>query len=176
VRTVVLHLLPGALATAFYIAAAPLVRGLGFPSMMAFFLTILLVIIPFELGYLFYRARRNGSSLGSVVLYWEPVHKEQLVALVVGLLAWSAIFYVLIYPPLDAFFIENMFSWLPEAFFFIEDFAQYSTTALLVTWAVGMIVNAIADPVVEELYFREYLLPRISHLGRWAPSPTPASN
>ncbi len=96
VRTVVLHLLPGALATAFYIAAAPVVKGLGFPSLMAIYLAILLVIIPFELGYLLYRARKNGSTLGSVVLYREPVPRTQLVALVLGLLAWSGIFYVFI--------------------------------------------------------------------------------
>jgi hypothetical protein len=52
--------------------------------------------IPFELGYLLYRARKNGSTLGSVVLYREPVPRTQLVALVLGLLAWSGIFYVFI--------------------------------------------------------------------------------
>jgi hypothetical protein len=33
--TVVLHLLPGALITAFYVGAAPVVRSLGFPSLMS---------------------------------------------------------------------------------------------------------------------------------------------
>ncbi len=168
-RTVVLHLLPGVLMVAFYVLAAPLVRGLGFPSLMAIYLAILFVLVPFELGYLFYRARKNGSSLGSVVLYREPVPKGQFVALVVGLLAWSAIFYVLIYPLLDAFFIENVFFWLPEAFFLVEDFARYSTAALVITWVLGMVVNAIAGPIVEEMYFRGYLLPRISRFGAWAP-------
>jgi uncharacterized protein len=51
-RTVVLHLLPGALITAFYVGAAPVVRSLGFPSLMAIFLAIGFVLIPFELGYL----------------------------------------------------------------------------------------------------------------------------
>ena len=67
-RTLVLHLLPGALIAVFYVFAAPVVRGLGFPSLMALFLAILFVLIPFELGYLFYRARKNGSTQGSVVL------------------------------------------------------------------------------------------------------------
>ena len=168
-RTVVLHLLPGVLMVAFYILAAPLVRSLGFPSLMAIYLAILFVLIPFELGYLFYRARRNISSLGSVVLYREPVPRAQFVALVLGLLAWSAIFYVLIYPPLDAFFIENVFFWLPDALFLAEDFARYSTAALVITWVLGFVVNGIAGPMVEEIYFRGYLLPRISRFGVWAP-------
>ena len=32
-----------------------------------------------------------------------------------------------------------------------------------------MLANGIVGPVVEELYFRGYLLPRIAWLGRWAP-------
>jgi CAAX protease family protein len=168
-KTVVLHLLPGVLATIFYLAAAPFVRSLGFPSLMAFFLAILLVIIPFEIGYPLYRARKDGSSLGSMVLYRQPVPRVQFVGLVLSLLAWSGIFYVLIYPPLDTLIIENAFSWLPESFFFAEDFARYSTTALLITWAFGVVVNAIVGPIVEEVYFRGYLLPRISRFGAWAP-------
>ncbi len=168
-RTVVLHLLPGALITAFYIGAAPVVRSLGFPSLMAIFLAIAFVLIPFELGYLIYQARKNESTLGSVVLYREPVPRIQFVGLVLGLFVWSAICAMLLYPPLDAFFIENVFSWLPGWFFFTEDFAQYSTAVLLITWAFGLVVNGIAGPVVEEMYFRGYLLPRISRVGAWAP-------
>ena len=66
-RTVVLHLLPGVLMVVFYVLAAPLVRSLGFPSLMAIYLAILLVLIPFELGYLFYRARKTRCSLASVL-------------------------------------------------------------------------------------------------------------
>jgi uncharacterized protein len=168
-RTVVLHLLPGALITAFYAGAAPVVRSLGFPSLMAIFLAIVFVLIPFELGYLVYQARKNESTLESVILYRQSVPRGQFVGLVLGLFVWSAICSVLLYPPLDEFFIENVFSWLPGWFFFAEDFAQYSTAALLITWTFGLMVNGIAGPVVEEMYFRGYLLPRISRLGAWAP-------
>ncbi len=168
-RTVVLHLLPGALIVVFYVLAAPIVRDLGFPALMAIYLAIIFVLIPFELGYLIYQAERSGTSLGSVVLYREPVPKGQFAALVLVTFVWSAICSVLLYPPLDAFFVENVFSWVPEWFLLSEDFARYSTAALLVTWVLGFVVNAIVGPTVEELYFRGYLLPRISRLGALAP-------
>jgi membrane protease YdiL (CAAX protease family) len=41
---------------------------------------------------------------------------------------------------------------------FAEDFTRYSTAALLITWTFGLVVNGIAGPVVEEMYFRGYLL------------------
>src|SRR5918993_2586461 len=40
---------------------------------------------------------------------------------------------------------------------------------MLIMWVFGLIVNVIAGPVVEEMYFRGYLLPRISRFGAWAP-------
>ena len=164
-----LHLLPGALITAFYIGVGPIVRSLGFPSLMALYLAIVLVLIPFELGYLLYRARVEGVSLGGVVLYREPVPRGQLIGLVLITFTWAAMVAVLVFPPLDEFFIGTFFSWLPEWFFMAEDFGRYSTAALLITWAFGLLANGLAGPVVEELYFRGYLLPRVARRGRWAP-------
>jgi uncharacterized protein len=169
-RSVVLHLLPGALITAFYIGVGPVVRDLGFPSLMALYLAIVFVLIPFELGYLLYRARTEGVSLGKVVLYREPVPRGQLVGLVVVTFIWASLIATLLFPPLDEFFIDRFFFWLPDSFFMAEDFAQYSAGTLLITWVFGLLANGIAGPVVEELYFRGYLLPRIARLGRWAPA------
>ena len=56
-----------------------------------------------------------------------------------------------LYPPLDAFFIENAFTWLPEPFFLAEDFGRYSTGALLTTWVFGLVANGLVGPVVKEL-------------------------
>ncbi|TAK01285.1 MAG: CPBP family intramembrane metalloprotease [Chloroflexota bacterium] len=169
-RSVVLHLLPGALITAFYIGVAPMVRELGFPSLMALYLAIVVVLIPFELGLLFYRARKEAASLGRVVLYREPVPRGQLVGLVLVTFTWASLIAMVLFPPLDEFFTDTFFFWLPDWFFMAEDFARYSAAALLITWVVGLLANGIAGPVVEELYFRGYLLPRISWLGGWAPA------
>jgi hypothetical protein len=163
-RSVVLHLLPGALITAFYIGVAPVVRDLGLPSLMALYLAIVFVLIPVELGYLIYRARSQGFSL-----YREPVPREQLVGLVLVTFTWASLIAVLLFSPLDKFFMDTFFLWLPDGFFMAEDFTRYSAAALLITWVFGLLANGIAGPVVEELYFRGYLLPRISRLGGWAP-------
>jgi uncharacterized protein len=168
-RSVALHLLPGALITAFYVGTVAPVRDLGFPGLMAFYLAIAFVLIPFELGYLFYRARTDGVPLGSLVLYREPVPRAQLIGLVLATFVWASLIAMLLFPPLDEFFIGNLFSWLPDWFFYAEDFAQYSAAALIITWLFGLVANGIAGPIVEELYFRGYLLPRISRLGAWAP-------
>src|SRR5215212_12022136 len=89
-RTLLLHLLPGVLILVFFVAVAPLVvRGFGFPPALAVYLAIVFVLIPFELGYLIYQARKNGTSLGDIVLYRQPVPKGQLVLLVGALFVWG---------------------------------------------------------------------------------------
>src|SRR5215207_1926620 len=98
-RTLLLHLLPGALALVFFVAVAPLgVRGLGFPPVLAISLAILFVLIPFELGYLIYQARQNGTTLGHIVLYREPVPRWQFVSLVGALFVWGIIISALVLP------------------------------------------------------------------------------
>jgi len=109
-RTLVLHLLPGALVLAFFVAVAPLVaRGLGLPPAMAVYLASVFVLIPFELGYLIYQARKNRTSLGNIVLYRQPVLRGQFFALIVAVFVWGFIISPLVFP-LDFFVKENLFS------------------------------------------------------------------
>jgi uncharacterized protein len=171
-RTLVLHLLPGALMLVFYVAIAPLLWAIGFPPIMSVYLGFAFVGIPFELSYLIYQVRKMGTSLGNIVLYRQPVPRGQFIALVVALFLWGIIIFPFVYP-VDLFVRENLFSWVPAwldiTYGFTGEFARFSATALLITWAFGLVVNGVAAPVVEEIYFRGYLLPRISRFGAWAP-------
>jgi CAAX protease family protein len=171
-RTLVLHLLPGALMLAFFVAVAPLVGSFGFPPVMGVYLAILFVLIPSQFGYLIYQARKKGTSLGDIVLYREPVPRGQFVLLVIALFVGGSLIGGLI-TPLDFIVKQNLFSWLPQQFDIFYGLyggvGRFSTAALLVVWVFGVLVDGIVAPVVEEMYFRGYLLPRISRFGAWAP-------
>jgi len=81
-------------------------------------------------------------------------------------------FFTVVTQPIDKYLIGKVFFWLPEWFNtanFVNNIEQYSQTSLLWTGILGIIFNGFAGPVVEELYFRGYLLPRISRLKVWAP-------
>ena len=74
-QSIVLHLLPGGIATAVYVLSAPFFTGRGYPSITALYLPMILAVILVELGYLFYQGqKKNGMlSLKGMVNYREHV-------------------------------------------------------------------------------------------------------
>ena len=48
--------------------------------------------------------------------------------------------------------------------------AEYPRSVLVVTLLLVLALSGVVAPIVEELYFRGYLLPRLSRLGGWAPA------
>lgn len=174
-RSLALHLGPGLLILAFFVVAGPLVVSLGYPSLMALFVAIAVVLIPCELGYLLYLGyRANGRlSLEGIVVYREPTPAWQRGLLALTLLGWSGLGMSIATGLVDNALIERFFSWLPE-WFFINGFAShagdYSRQALWATWMAGLVLNGVLGPWVEELYFRGYLLPRMAWLKGWAPA------
>jgi hypothetical protein len=75
-------------------------------------------------------------------------------------------------PPIENTIIKRFFAWIPEYYFLtslVSQANQYSKSLLVVSAVFGVFFNGFFGPVVEELYFRGYLLPRISRLGKWAP-------
>jgi len=169
-HSVTLHLLPGVLTTILFIIAAPTLNSLGYPSNFAFLLVGLFVLVPFELGFLFYQGRkRNGTfSLNGIVLYREPMPLLQYVLVATILLLYANFILVVVYPPIAQMLIRTLFSWLPD-WFFLSLSLKYSKSILLMTALLGLAVNGFVAPITEELYLRGYLLPRISRFKAWAP-------
>jgi membrane protease YdiL (CAAX protease family) len=167
-----LHILPGALTTAAFLAFKPLLDPSGYPPLLAFLLAVTLVDLPVLLGVMLVAGKkRNGRySLEGVVLYRDKVSWKTFVLVFVG--AFVAV-YVLttLVGPLSSVLAESAFSWLPE-WMFLEEQTQYQAYGkgvLLATFALQLVVTGVALPWVEELYFRGYLLPRLLRYGKWAP-------
>jgi membrane protease YdiL (CAAX protease family) len=166
-----LHLVPGVIALGVYLLIARPIRALGYPSMMPWLIVVLFVTIPFELGWLLYEGkRRNGRiSLEGIVVYRAELTARELAVTTGATLAGVFAFFVIASPA--SFWLDAVvFDWLPE--WFILDTGTgneaYSPSALWTLSIASLFVFVFAASVVEELYFRGYLLPRLAHLGMWA--------
>jgi CAAX protease family protein len=169
-RSIVLHLLPGAALFAFVLVAA----ALGLPAILGLLVGIALVVVPIELGYLVYQGRRETGrwSVWEVVDYREPLPARRIALWAVPLVAWFIVMLFLSVAVLDGRIADGLFSWYPESvreFASFEGDGTYATWVVVVAFAAAFAINGILGPVVEEIYFRGHLLPRIDRFGRGAP-------
>lgn len=169
-RSIVLHLLPGAALFGFVLVAA----ALGIPAILALLAGIALVVVPVELGYLLYQGKQKAGrwSVWEVVDYREPLPARRIALWAVPLVAWFIVMLFVSVAVLDVRIADGLFSWYPESvreFASLEGDGTYATWVLAVVFAAAFAINGILGPVVEELYFRGHLLPRIDRFGRGAP-------
>jgi membrane protease YdiL (CAAX protease family) len=167
-----LHILPGALTTAAFVALKPLFDPSGYPSLLAFLLAVALVDLPVLLGVMLAAGKkRNGRySLQGVVLYRDKLSWRTFALVFVGAFVVVYLLMMLV-SPLSNVLAEHVFSWLPDWMLLEEQtqYQAYARTPLLATFGLQLVLTGVILPWVEELYFRGYLLPRLSRYGRWTP-------
>src|SRR5512141_980562 len=74
-QSIILHLLPGILVGCFYSLARQTVAKMGYPSIVALILAFAFILIPLELGYLFYQGRKKTGrfTLRQIISYRNSI-------------------------------------------------------------------------------------------------------
>ncbi|MDA3644067.1 CPBP family intramembrane metalloprotease [Saccharopolyspora indica] len=172
--SIALHLVPGALIVAvFLLFTGPVVKSWGYPSFLGWAIAMCVALVPFELGLLLWLGhRRNGRfSLRGVVHYrGRPISRGKLIAVVVPLIVWMLVVSTALIP-LDDVINEWLFAWVPfEGAGSVTGYlAGYPRHVMVIALGSCIPLTGLAFPLVEELYFRGFLLPRLPQLGRGAP-------
>ena len=171
-KSFLLHILPGALVTIVFLLLKPISDSIGYPPLLAFLLAILLIDIPVLLGIMLYEGKKQNGKLRleGVVLYQEKISWGTFALIFIGAFVGVYLLIMLV-TPINAFLTESLFSGLPE-WMFLEEQSQYlayTKNILVITFAFQLVLTGIVLPWIEELYFRGYLLPRISRFNGWAP-------
>jgi len=169
--SIALHLVPGALiVVAYLLIAEPLVKAIHYPIFLAWAIALFVVLMPLQFGLLWLGRKRNGRfSLRGVVDYRDkPISRGKITALIAGLIVWMTVVSLAL-TPLDNLVFDTLFTWIPfegaggSATAYLDG---YSRSFLVVTMLVCLPFTGFTLPLIEEYYFRGFLLPRISHL-RW---------
>jgi len=170
-QSILLHLLPGILIGVTFFWLGPWLKQNRLPPLQALLISILIVLVPFELGWLYFQGfRRNGKlSLEGIAINREPLPLKDYLSIVPLLLSWSVLIFMSL-GRLDQVILNRLFYWLPDGFQTSQITpGEFNQTILTITFFLFLALNGFAGPIVEELYFRGYLLPRMEYLKGWAP-------
>ncbi len=168
-RQLLYHFYPGLVILIFYIAFSTWVIDLGLPGMAGLLLVELLVLPPVELTHMAFHGRglHGRFTFTDVIGYRTQLSaKSYLLWSVLGIVACFLI-YVPLYP-IGLMTREALFSWLPE-WYFNPVYGTEDMELVAKVFLAAILIDGIIGPVVEELFFRGYLLPRMAYLGHWAP-------
>ena len=162
------HLLPGVPILLLTILFANPVWGFGLPIFLALMLAILFGVIPVQLGIMAIIARKQGITLRELVSFKNKMPLGKTLIWSILLLIFCVATFTLL--PSVEHPIWTLFDWVPEWSRLDRfDLGNVSKEMVWLILILGFLLNGIFGPYVEELYFRGFLLPRMSKLGKAAP-------
>ena len=164
---IVLHLVPGIIfAVFFWILSWILIRR-GLTAYLALLITVPACLVPIEIGVmLLWSVRFTGTrSLSEAIRYRSKGKVVEYVVLPILLfLCWGALSVAL--GPISRHLEAYLPAWIPawatqEAL--INGVKSCPPIQRNITLVLAVLVSGFVAPVVEELYFRGFLLPRMEH-------------
>jgi len=170
---IALHLFPGIMIGLFYYILAWLFTENGINAYFALMLIIAIVLVPLELGIIsFWSKKTTGKwSVASVLDFRKKIGLVEnwiyppFLFICVGIISFAI-------SPLSIRLVSTFTPWVPEwvrTESLIHDIATCSSAQRELTLIFGIIFSGMVAPIVEEIYFRGFLLPKMASLGKSAP-------
>jgi hypothetical protein len=170
---IALHLVPGFIFAGFFFVLSRIFIQQGFTGYLALLIAIPACLAPMELGVMLYwSARTTGRrSLSGAIVYRSPGTALDYTVLPLLLFLCGGVLLIAV-NPISQYLDAHLTVWLPawtSQAALITDLANSSPTQQTIALGLGVLLSGFLAPLVEELYFRGFLLPRMEHLGWVAP-------
>jgi membrane protease YdiL (CAAX protease family) len=170
---IVLHLLPGLIFAGFFFVLSRLFIQHGYTGYLALLISIPVCLAPIELGVmLFWSSRFTGKRavMEAVVYRRQGTAAEYIVLPLLLLVLWGVLATLMspIYQYVETHLATFLPSWTTQEAL-IRGLTGVSQTQRSITLGLAIILSGFVAPIVEELYFRGFLLPRMEHWGWVAP-------
>jgi membrane protease YdiL (CAAX protease family) len=165
---IALHFLPAIAIAVVYWLVTPWASREGIPHVAVLLAAFAVIGIPLQLGTI----RRMSKVVGhSVVRFVTPIPLWQHAAGAVFLIAIEFLLLRLPLGRVSDFLAGHLFSGMPAAFTpsSDDDLAMTGRSILLPVLLLQLLIDGIINPLVEERYFRGFLLPQLSRLRLAAP-------
>jgi membrane protease YdiL (CAAX protease family) len=170
---IALHLLPGLIFAGFFFVLSRVFIQRGLTGYLALLISIPVCLAPIELGVMIlWSARFTGrrSLLEAVVYRRQGTAAEYMVMPLLLFICWGVLSIPMspIYQYVETHLAIFLPSWTTQEAL-IRGLIGVSHTQRSITLGLAVILSGFVAPVVEELYFRGFLLPRMEHWGWVAP-------
>jgi membrane protease YdiL (CAAX protease family) len=166
-KIIILGLAPGLVILLLtFIFSSPLF-GINLSVLLSLMLAIIFGLIPTELGILKFIARKENKKIKDLILYKNKTPKKRLaVSIIIPFIIAVTVFILL--PPYETKLWGGVFNFMPD-WFRLDQLNIPKINYLRLTFILVFIFNGFLGPIVEEIYFRGYLLPRMKKFGKYAP-------
>ena len=159
-KIIILGLSPGLVI---FLWAGFFAFGINLSMNLSLVLAIILGLIPTELGILKFIARKENKKIRDLILFQNKTPMKYFVFSIIITLIIAGITIFLLSP-------YEMKLWQILGFVSeLENANLQEIDYLKITLVLFFIFNGLLGPIVEEIYFRGYLLPRMGVFGKFAP-------
>ena len=70
--------------------------------------------------------------------------------------------------PVSNYLLNTVFRWIPSWYNWNQDMSLFSRNIIIITILVNFFIFTLIVPIIEELYFRGYLLARMKWMGKYS--------
>jgi uncharacterized protein len=164
-----LHLIPGIAFCIVYIFISKSGLLVGCPKIVIASLSSVFSTIPIELGLLFYAVKKDAGNYNifNILGLKSRLSIVKMIGFSLLLLVAGAIIMTVMKPFTD-YSLNVVFHWIPDWYTWSQDMSLYSRNMILLTIAADVIIFTLLVPVIEEFYFRGYLLSRMKWMGKYS--------
>lgn len=165
--------IPAVLILAVFILSSILLKDYV-PAYLCLIAAIALVLVPFEIAVIVTANKKKYGKFGFKAAFKRhvPMPLWKIVLLALVLFLWSRLVFSRMIPFEYSLVMKPITKFVPEYLItdnFFVHLMQYPKWIISLTWITLLIFNGILGPIVEELYFRGYLMSRMERFGIVAP-------
>lgn len=164
-----LHLFPGIALSIMYIFFSKVGLLAGYPKVVILGVSTIFSTMPIELGYLFYVAKKEeGTFKIFKILGLKGKLKAKLLILYTFLLIIIGGILLFALMPFSNYLLKTVFCWIPSWYNFVQDLSLFSKNDIIIAILVSFFIFTLLIPIVEEFYFRGFLLVRMKWMGKYS--------
>ena len=168
-KLIFLHLFPGIVLSIIYIFFLKMGILSAYPKVVILGVSMIFSIIPIELGYLFYVAKKEEGTLNIFkILGLKGKMKVNVFILYSLSLIIVGGILLMALKPLSNYLLKTVFCWIPSWYNFVQDMSLFSKNYIIIAILVSFFILTLIAPIIEELYFRGFLLARMKWMGKYS--------